>query len=175
MRRFAPAMPKGPAARSSTSRQARPGASTFWRTRLLAFSASRSRSTTPNRVRVTSAILGPTSAQPSVCSVIAPTSTSKKASAERSTFSAAGQRDERLPGGLALVLDRLQAGLPAAQVRLVAHHEPEHHVDARVLARECVRLRHVGRLRLPRDAEDALVGWIRLVAVLRDPQVLWPV
>src|SRR6185437_16546155 len=109
---------------------------------------------TPSREPATCATPGPTSARPSVCSAIAPTSTSRKASAGRSTFSAARKRDERLPGRLALVPDRFEAGLPAAEVRLVAHHEPEHHVDPRVLARDRVRLRHVLGLRLPGDAED---------------------
>src|SRR5664279_2114938 len=53
------------------------------------------------------------------------------------------QREERAPRRLLLAGDGLEARLPAPEVRLVAHEEPEHHVDPRVLACHCVGLLHV--------------------------------
>src|SRR5664279_1168881 len=86
------------------------------------------------------------------------------------------QREERAPRRLLLAGDGLEARLPAPEVRLVAHEEPEHHVDPRVLACHCVGLLHVERLLGPADAEARLVVWrVRLVAVLRDPEMLRPV
>src|SRR5437764_6402381 len=82
--------------------------------------------------------------------------------------------EECVPGRLLLAAHRLEAGLPAAQVRVVLDEEPEHHVDARVLPRDRVSLRQPLRLRRHADAEVP-VGRIRLVAVLGDPQVLRPV
>src|ERR1700719_2845234 len=73
-------------------------------------------------------------------------------------------RVRRLP----LSRNRLQARLPAAQVRLVAEQEPEHELDARVLAGDRERLREIGRLLRPGDAEER-VRRVRLPAVLRDP------
>ena len=54
-----------------------------------------------------------------------------------------------VPAGLLLAGHGLEAGLPAAEGRLVLDEEPEHHVDARVLARDRVGLRHVLRLVRP--------------------------
>src|SRR5438874_1875787 len=64
-----------------------------------------------------------------------------------------------------------QPGLPACEGGLVLQQEPEHHVDSRVLAgdRECLR-QVCGLLRVG-DADER-VGWVRLVAVLGDPEAL---
>src|SRR5438105_2514896 len=61
--------------------------------------------------------------------------------------------------------------LPAGEARLVAHEEPQHHVDSRISTRDGIRLGKVARLRVPGDAEDP-IGRPGLVAVLGDPQVL---
>src|SRR5258708_1449850 len=59
------------------------------------------------------------------------------------------KREERVPARLLLACDRLEAGLPAPDVRLVLHEEPEHHVDARVLASDRVGLLHIESLLRP--------------------------
>src|SRR5829696_2426340 len=61
--------------------------------------------------------------------------------------------------------------LPAAEGTLVTQEEPQHHVDARVLAGDPVGLAEIRGLLRVRDAEKT-VGWPRLVAVLRDPDAL---
>src|SRR5215210_2369185 len=78
---------------------------------------------------------------------------------------------EHRQGRLRLPRVRIEAGLPEADSLLVADQEPEHHVDARVLARDRECLLHVRGLLLVRDAE-VLVLRRRLVAVLSDPEWL---
>ena len=52
---------------------------------------------------------------------------------------------------------REEAGLPPdAEVRVVAKHEPDHHVDARVRTGDRERLAHVGRLSGKRHAEEPI-------------------
>src|SRR5512133_3098865 len=85
---------------------------------------------------------------------------------------AARYLQERVERRLFLARVRHYARLPTVRdVRVVLQQEPEHHVDARIRPRDRVRLRQVTRLLRPGDAEEP-VGWIRLVAVLGDPQVL---
>src|SRR3954469_18760314 len=81
------------------------------------------------------------------------------------------QAAERVVGGLLLAADRLEAGLPACEAPLVAQEEPRHHRDARVPTGDRVRLRQVARLLRPAHTEVP-VGRPRLVAVLRNPQLL---
>ena len=131
------------------------------------------------RAPATSATPGPTCRSRSACSAMRRRSPSRTASGARSspcsTLAArAGRARNAFQAGFCLPVDGLEAGLPARRVRLVAHEEPEHHVDARVLARDRIRLRQVLRLLRLRDAER-LVGRIRLIAVLGDPEVLRPV
>src|SRR3954451_18861497 len=82
-----------------------------------------------------------------------------------------GQASERDVGGLALAARGHEAALPASKARLVLELEPEHHVDARLLARDRERLLQVERLLRVRDAERA-VRRIRLVRVLGEPDAL---
>src|SRR5204863_9401520 len=84
------------------------------------------------------------------------------------------QASEREVGGLALAAGGEEAGLPAREPRLVPEQEPEHHRDARVAPGDRIRLRQVLRLLGPAHAEER-VGRLRLVAVLRDPELLRPV
>ena len=118
-------------------------------------SASRSTRCTCRRAPATSATRGPTSRRRSACSATRRRSTSRKACGARSSFSsgrerlAARKRDERVPARLLLAGGRLETGLPAAEGGLVLDEEPEHHVDARVLARDRVGLLQVQRLLRP--------------------------
>ena len=84
---------------------------------------------------------------------------------------AAGEQAKNVERRLLLAGAGQQPGLPAAEPRLVAQQEPEHHVDPRVLAGDRVGLLHVRRLLGVRDAEGA-VRRVRLVAVLGDPEPL---
>src|SRR6185503_18538908 len=64
-----------------------------------------------------------------------------------------------------------EARLPPGEAGLVLDQEPDHHLDARVLPRNRVRLRQVPRLRVPGDPEGA-IRRAGLVAVLRNPDRL---
>src|SRR6059058_4198162 len=81
------------------------------------------------------------------------------------------QAPEGVVGRLVLAGDGHQTGLPAGQAALVAEQEPEHQADARIPAGDRVRLREVPRLLRPAHAE-VRIRRPRLVAVLRDPQLL---
>src|SRR5689334_22921596 len=63
------------------------------------------------------------------------------------------QAAERVVRGLPLARGGEETGLPAAQPRLVAEQEPEHHRDPRVLASDLVRLGQVLGLLGPGDSE----------------------
>src|SRR5712691_504105 len=65
-----------------------------------------------------------------------------------------------------------EAGLPPdREIRVIAEHEPDHHVDARIGPRHRVRLAHVSRLSGKRDTEE-VVGRAGLPTVLGDPDPL---
>ena len=96
-------------------------------------------------------------------------STTSTSSTGRCSVRQAGEDAE---GRLLLPGCGQEAGLPSdREIRVVAEHEPEHQVDARVLASDRERLAQIARLLRPRDAEEA-VGGIRLPAVLGDPDAL---
>ena len=82
---------------------------------------------------------------------------------------AAAARRNALKLGFRVPSNVDQARLPAVEALLVAEQEPEEDVDARVPRTYRHRLRQVRRLLRPGDADDP-VGWVRLVAVLRDPE-----
>ena len=89
----------------------------------------------------------------------------------RAGFAAAAIFMKAANGGFFLPLPSAARTASPRRRRLVLEQEPEHHVDARVLARDRERLRQVERLLRPRDAEER-VGRVRLVAVLGDPDPL---
>src|SRR5262249_32364278 len=77
----------------------------------------------------------------------------------------------RIVRGLLLAARREEAALPPLRARAVAAHEPEEHVAAGGAVDAERGLADVLRLLRPRDPEH-LVGRVRLVAVLGQPDVL---
>ena len=108
------------------------------------------------------------------CSMRAPADGARIEQHDRS-ISRAGARGTSLQEGFFLPATVSSPDCQPPMFGSSRHEEPEHHVDPRVLARDRVRLLHVQRLLRPADSEDRLVGRVRLVAVLRDPEVLRPV
>src|SRR5215217_6117016 len=106
-------------------------------------------------------------ASPILCDVVSPSSTGATISEALLRTDVAEDRQRRLR----LPAVRVEAGLPEPNGLLVAEEEPEHHVDARVPARDLEGLLQVSRLLLVGDAE-VLVLRRRLIAVLGDPERL---